>query len=74
MAKWKGMLAVAFVMALPCACSATSPQPINPDARIRSTSPDDLPPTGTSGLGTPGGQEDAGLPTLLPDAAPPRTR
>jgi hypothetical protein len=77
MARCKDVLAVAVAtLALPlaCGCSATSPQPINPEVRIQSTSPDDLPPTGTSGLGTPGGQEDAGLPTLLPDAAAPRPR
>lgn len=61
--------------ALACAaCGSTPTQPINPDVRMQSTSPDDLPPTGTSGLGTPGGQVDAGLPTLIPDAAAPPRR
>jgi hypothetical protein len=69
----KRLLAVAFVAALPCACSAAPQPPINPDVRIQSTSPDDLPPTQTSGLGTPGGDVDAGRPgAALPDAAPPR--
>lgn len=63
----KRLLAVALVTALPGACSASPPPPINPEVRIQSTSPDDLPPTQTSGLGTPGGQEDAGLPHVPMD-------
>jgi len=58
--------------ALALACGSTPTQPINPEVRIRSTSPDDLPPTQTSGLGTPGGAEDAGLPHLPMDGAIPR--
>ena len=57
----KCTLAVALVTALACACGSTPAQPINPDARMRSASPDDLPPSGTSGLGTPGGAVDAGI-------------
>lgn len=62
-------LAVAFVTALVCACGSTPTQPINPEVRIQSTSPDDLPPTGTSGLGTPGAIRDAGLPHVPMDGA-----
>jgi hypothetical protein len=53
--------------ALAWACSSTPAPPINPQDRIQSTSPDDLPPTQTSGLGTPGGAEDGGLPQLALD-------
>ncbi len=55
--------------ALAWACGSTPAQPINPETRIQSTSPDDMPPTGTSGLGTPGSQRDAGLPHLPTDGA-----
>jgi len=63
----KCTIAVALVLALACACSSTPTAPINPQDRIQSTSPDDMPPTQTSGLGTPGSQMDAGLPHVPMD-------
>jgi len=72
MAKWlKCILAVALAAALPCACGSTPTPPINPQDKIQSKSPDDLPPTQTSGLGTPGGQVDAGLPHVAIDGGRP---
>ena len=61
------VLAAAAAMALACACASTPAQPINPETRIQSASPDEMPPTGTSGLGTPGAQRDAGLPHVPMD-------
>lgn len=64
---------VALAAALACgACSSTPSPPINPQDTIHSNSPDEMPPHGTSGLGTPGGHEDAGVPPLQLDGAVPR--
>lgn len=73
MTKCAGTLAVAvaIAMALACGCSSAPTPPINPQDTIQSKSPDDMPPTGTSGLGTPGGQEDAGIPPIPLDASIP---
>lgn len=62
------LAALALVTAgMAWACGSSPPQPINPDVRMKSTSPDELPPTQTSGLGTPGAVVDAGLPHVPMD-------
>ena len=49
------------------ACAGNDPRPQSPESAIHSASPDEMPATQPSGLGTPGGDEDAGLPRVTPD-------
>lgn len=63
----------AVVSCAACASNQTrqSPASATSPGVEESMAPDDVPPTGTSGLGTPGGDEDAGLPRMPMDGSIP---
>jgi hypothetical protein len=61
-----GWLAVGLAACTPASGRGPLPQ-VRPEDSIQSGSMEEMPPTGTSGLGTPGGYEDASLPLVRPD-------
>lgn len=70
---WIAAAGVALALCAACAPNETrqSPATATSPGVEESMAPDDMPPTGTSGLGTPGGHEDAGLPRVPLDGSIP---
>jgi hypothetical protein len=67
MLRWQWSFVVFGMAAAACGAGNGPNPPVNPESSIHSSSPDEMPASQPSGLGSPGGHEDAGLPHVTPD-------
>jgi hypothetical protein len=68
---WSWAALAATALLLGCTAGTSTRPEVFPESTIQSPSPDEMPAAQTSGLGTPGGSEDAGLPRLPMDGSIP---
>jgi len=62
MLRWQWSFVVVGTALAACGPGNGPNPPVNPENSIHSSSPDDLPASQPSGLGSPGGHEDVRLP------------
>jgi hypothetical protein len=67
MLRWQWSFVVFGMAAAACGAGNGPNPPVTPENSIHSSSPDEMPASQPSGLGSPSGHEDAGLPHVAPD-------